>query len=970
VATEVDVIRTVFEAQFTGRQTVQSVIQELGVAQRAADGFSQALSGGGLVSASKDAAAGLSLFQKSLDATVWQKYATGAKRLAAGVQEGRYSFATAQEVLDGYANTLAGAKNISDEMRDALQRQVSTFEEAAPAATGLKKAIAGLSPAMTATLAVTAGLTAGVVALGAALIKLYPIAREGANMAQLQSSFENLNRSVLKTPYLMSDMAAAAGGTITNLAAMEGFLTLTAGASERASQRFAQAAPRLMEIAKAANKLNPTLGDTNFMFNSLARGVKRSEVRLLDNLGLNIKVADANKTYAKEIGKTVMQLTAEDKQMALLNETLRVGANLIDQVGGNLDALPDRFNRATAAWENFTNAWKMNIAANFIPGAEAPVDFFNRQAEMMELRSKLRNAEQQGISVGYSANMNPYSPYSIDDLRKYNRDLEAELARRAEIQERYRRSEEWKQEQRRQKGMQDPYLQWLQQQGEIYKSPDEMAQDRMDRLRRDYESYMSFLNAGYDTGRDNLRETEKQNEATERQIEAAKEMADVHRQMADVVADFWRGTADMQQMALEANQAAMDRYYENIANVGNVMRDLSGDNSLFTTSLENIGTAWVTVGGRTEEQNELLGDLEDAYDRVTDNLRDYQIGIKGYGQDSDKVAKKMGELAGQAEFLKGKMEDLKGVTGDLAQVNVAAVFDMDKVNERLAEQAASAGVGAVGWAALMVAQGKWSEAQAEAAFMQTMGDQAIARAVEKIRLKPNITPEEIASVFSELETELQGYEQQDWSIILHPELLIEPKITFGEVMSDSGYDSSAYIPREEREALAASFFDKARIQAEGEDAGMKARDALLAALIGEDPSENVVDMTVSLSNLEDKEQELQLWMGQERKIFVNIIPVAPNNKASDSSQWNGAGVYSSPPMASGGSVFRGYDYMVGENGPERFVAPADGQIIPNGGSQNGRNNITVNNYGGEAVATQMALLGINQRARNNALLGR
>jgi hypothetical protein len=120
-------------------------------------------------------------------------------------------------------------------------------------------------------------------------------------------------------------------------------MTLTAGAGDELAKKLMESAPQLAEIAKAANKLNPALGDTAFMYESIGTGVKRAQPLILDNLGLTIKVGDANEKMAKELGKTVEQLTAEEKAMAILNATLEAGDTLIAQVGGSVESAADDF---------------------------------------------------------------------------------------------------------------------------------------------------------------------------------------------------------------------------------------------------------------------------------------------------------------------------------------------------------------------------------------------------------------------------------------------------------------------------------------------------------------------------------------------------------------------------------------------------------------------------------------------------
>lgn len=245
----------------------------------------------------------------------------------------------------------------------------ASLESVLPAYARMKSELDGLSVTTEKTginwskLGTVVGASIGVlVAAGAAFKELVETAREGAVIAQTGDSFKYLSESVIGIPDLLEQMRSAARGTITDMDLMASFMTLVAGTSDELGARLGQAAPQLLEIARAANVLNPTLGDTTFFFDSLARGIKRSETRILDNLGLVIKAGQANKIYAESIGKNVKELTAEEKQIALLNETLRVGQNLIQQLGADAQNLVDPYQQVQVAIENASNALKEGFA--------------------------------------------------------------------------------------------------------------------------------------------------------------------------------------------------------------------------------------------------------------------------------------------------------------------------------------------------------------------------------------------------------------------------------------------------------------------------------------------------------------------------------------------------------------------------------------------------------------------------------
>ena len=171
---------------------------------------------------------------------------------------------------------------------------------------------------------------------------VYDTAARGAEVEQTRASFDSLGVS-------LRDLQAASLGTVDEMTLMSSTLALVAGASDNLQGHILQNSPQLLEIAKAANALNPTLGDTAHMYESLALGIKRASPMILDNLGLTIKVGQANEDYAESIGKTVDELTAEEKQIALLNATLEAGNRLIEQAGGSTESATDAYAQLGAA---------------------------------------------------------------------------------------------------------------------------------------------------------------------------------------------------------------------------------------------------------------------------------------------------------------------------------------------------------------------------------------------------------------------------------------------------------------------------------------------------------------------------------------------------------------------------------------------------------------------------------------------
>ena len=203
---------------------------------------------------------------------------------------------------------------------------------------------------------------AGAVAIGVAYKKAFDLGREGAQIAQTNESFSLLLEKVGAAPDLLNQLSAASKDTISDMDLMSSTATLLAGASGDLATELANATPRLLEIAKAANKLNPALGTTTQMYNSIAVGVKRAQPLILDNLGLTIKVGEANEAMAASLGKTADELTATEKSQAILNATLEAGDTLINQVGGSTDSATDSFDQLETEVKNLVDTLKAKFS--------------------------------------------------------------------------------------------------------------------------------------------------------------------------------------------------------------------------------------------------------------------------------------------------------------------------------------------------------------------------------------------------------------------------------------------------------------------------------------------------------------------------------------------------------------------------------------------------------------------------------
>lgn len=200
------------------------------------------------------------------------------------------------------------------------------------------------------------GGMAGVAGVAAITKTAFALGDLGAQSLTTKASFESLMRSVGLSTGILDQLKASAGGTMTELQLMQQTNTALAGASGDLATEMGAALPKLLEAGRAAALLNPSLGDANFMFQSLIAGIKRGSPNLIDNTGITLKIGEATDAYAASIGKSVTELTAQERSIAILRGTLEGADRLIEQTGSNLDGMSTSASKLKTAWMELKTA--------------------------------------------------------------------------------------------------------------------------------------------------------------------------------------------------------------------------------------------------------------------------------------------------------------------------------------------------------------------------------------------------------------------------------------------------------------------------------------------------------------------------------------------------------------------------------------------------------------------------------------
>jgi hypothetical protein len=218
----------------------------------------------------------------------------------------------------------------------------------------------------------TVGIT--IATLGALVVagqKVWNMMEEGAVINQTKDSFAELVSQISGGTQIMNDLEKATGGTVSQMALMSRVNQAVTGTQGEVRQSIAESLPALYEMARAAVKLAPEIGTVDFVFDSLIRGVRKGSPLLIDNANIMVKAGGANEAYAASIGKTVEELTDEERTLATLNAVLDQHDNLVEQAGGNLDSQTDSYARMNAALKDLSDVGKGYLATVLEPAVNA-----------------------------------------------------------------------------------------------------------------------------------------------------------------------------------------------------------------------------------------------------------------------------------------------------------------------------------------------------------------------------------------------------------------------------------------------------------------------------------------------------------------------------------------------------------------------------------------------------------------------
>lgn len=262
-------------------------------------------------------------------------------------------------------------------------------------------------------LATAAGpVAAGFVALEGAR-KVIDFAKSGADADLARQSFDQLaQQSGTTGAALLAALQQASKGEVADLN-----LELAANRAQLLGvAKSAGEFSTLMEIARdRAQKMG---SDTSTAFNDLVTGLGRASPMILDNLGITVKVGEANEIYAAKLGKAASALTDAEKKQALINAVMAQGKKSIEDAGGAIDGDAASWTRAGVAFENAKSRLAGFLGSALAPAAEGFARVTSGSQGLDQAMAGLSNNLQRGgTATAYLGQMLGLTAGSVDSAR-------------------------------------------------------------------------------------------------------------------------------------------------------------------------------------------------------------------------------------------------------------------------------------------------------------------------------------------------------------------------------------------------------------------------------------------------------------------------------------------------------------------------------------------------------------------------
>ncbi len=166
-------------------------------------------------------------------------------------------------------------------------------------------------------------------------------AQRGLQLQAIEASFVRLASGAKQSSSeMLSSMKTASRGMVSEFDLMK-------AANKAMLLGLPVTSAEMGTLTKAAVTIGKAMGqDATKSVDDLITALGRSSPMILDNLGITVKVGEANEIYAKKLGKTAEQLSDAEKKTAFYEEAMRKANDKTKELGDSTKTLGERLETA------------------------------------------------------------------------------------------------------------------------------------------------------------------------------------------------------------------------------------------------------------------------------------------------------------------------------------------------------------------------------------------------------------------------------------------------------------------------------------------------------------------------------------------------------------------------------------------------------------------------------------------------
>ena len=183
-------------------------------------------------------------------------------------------------------------------------------------------------------------------AMSMGIRQLIQFAMEAEKLKSVEKAFNTLSGSVNLGQIALNKLQKATDGTMSSF-------DLFQQANNAMILGVTKSSSEMAEMFDIAQRLGRALGrDTASSVESLITGIGRQSRLMLDNIGIIVRVEEAQKAYAKSLNISVDKLSDADKKQAFLNATMIAAREKVQKLGEETLNANDEFQELAANIEN------------------------------------------------------------------------------------------------------------------------------------------------------------------------------------------------------------------------------------------------------------------------------------------------------------------------------------------------------------------------------------------------------------------------------------------------------------------------------------------------------------------------------------------------------------------------------------------------------------------------------------------